>query len=114
MLPSFCRDVITVRRAPLVRSTRGADVRDWSRATDHKVSGCSVQPGETTTDMTSPRDGNGLVRFSVLAPPGSDVADGDRVLWEGREYELNGAPQTWRSPTGRVSHMTFSLVSWKG
>ena len=42
-LPSFCRETVTVLRAPLV-DQRGTKVRDWSQATEHFVTGSSRPP----------------------------------------------------------------------
>ena len=49
MLPSFCREVVTVSRAPLA-AMRGTYERDWSSASSHEVAGCSVQPSQTSGD----------------------------------------------------------------
>ena len=62
-LPSFCRETVTVLRAPLV-DQRGTKVRDWSAAESHRVPGCSVQFASTTTDRGEPREA--VVALSML------------------------------------------------
>ena len=112
MLPSFCRDVVTITRAPLVES-RGTKIRDWSQATTHTVAGCSVQPGGTDGTWGEQRNG-ATVRATLYAPPGANIEFADRVSFGGVAYSIDGAPQEWRSPTGRVTHMTMPLIDWRG
>lgn len=112
MLPSFCRDVVTVIRAPLV-DRRGTQVRDWANATSIEIGGCSVQPSQSTRDF----DGRTLSvseEWALYAPPGADIRAGDRVSWRGVDYEINGAPMPWESPTGRISHIWARLSEWSG
>lgn len=112
MLPTFCRDVVTVERAPLV-AERGTQVRDWSQAVAHTVAGCSVQPGGTSGTWGELRNG-AEVRATLYAPPGSDIEFSDRVSFGGNVYALDGEPLEWRSPTGRVTHMVCALIDWRG
>jgi len=112
MLPSFCKDTITVLRAATV-SSRGSTVLDWSNPTSTTVTGCSVQPSASTRDF----DGR-VVQVSedwtLYAPVGSAIDAGDRVVWNGATFEVDGAPMPWTSPTGRVSHMWARLREWRG
>lgn len=112
MLPSFCRKAVTVERAPLVDS-RGTLVRDWSAAVPHEIAGCSVQPATGGTAWADIRQGV-TVRAVLYAPPGSDIQVGDRIVYEGRRYSIEGAPLPWESPTGRVSHIECALIDWEG
>lgn len=112
MLPSFCRDTVTVKRAALVDS-RGTKQLDWSDPTTKTIAGCSVQPNTSTRDF----DGR-LIQitedWTLYAPPGSDIQSGDRIEWNGLTFEINGAPMPWQSPTGRVSHIWARLSEWSG
>ena len=112
MLPSFCKDSVTVKRGTLVES-RGTKVIDWSKPTSSTVSGCSVQPNTTTRDFDG-RTTQVTEGWTLYAPPGSDIKAGDRVEWNSVEFEIDGAPMPWTSPTGRVSHMWARLVEWQG
>lgn len=112
MLPSFCRDAITVKRAQLV-DRRGTQVLDWENPQEFTVSGCSVQPNTTTRDF----DGRAIQvteDWTLYAPPGSDIKAGDRIEWQGLTFEIDGAPMPWTSPTGRISHIWARLSEWRG
>ena len=111
MLPRWCSDAVTVRRAPY-KEQRGTRVRDWENATEHTVEGCSVQPASTSTQWTDPRQAL-TVRAVLYAPPGADIVEGDRIDFAGASYALDGAPLEWRSPTGAVSHVQAQLVDWR-
>lgn len=111
-LPSFCRETVTVLRAPLV-DQRGTKVRDWTKAVEHFVTGCSVQFGSTSTDRGEPRDA--VSSSAVLyAPPGADIKAGDRVSCAYGEFSVEGEPMPRVSPTGAVSHVECSLARWEG
>ena len=112
MLPSFCRDSVTVKRAALVDS-RGSKVLDWSNPTEIHLSRCSVQPSTSARDF----DGRTIQvteDWTLYAPPGSDIQAGDRIEWNGVTFEIDGAPMPWQSPTGRVSHVWARLKEWRG
>lgn len=112
MLPSFARQTVTVRRAPYTEQ-RGTKVRDWSKASEHDVPGCSFQAGTGSTTWTDDR--HPITVDAVLyAPPGADIADGDRIVAAGAEYSIQGAPVAWQSPTGSVDHVEVRLVTWRG
>lgn len=111
-LPSFCRDTVTVTRAPM-REERGTSIRDWANAVAHEIAGCSVQPAESTTDRTEAREAI-TVRCRLFLPPGADIDERDRVTYNGRDYALDGAPLPITSPTGAVSHIRADLVDWRG
>lgn len=112
MLPSFCKDTVTVKRATLV-DKRGTKVLDWSEPTSITVGGCSVQPNTTSRDFDG-RTVQVTEDWTLYAPYGSDIKAGDRIEWEGVTFEINGAPMPWKSPTGRVSHVWARLVEWRG
>lgn len=112
MLPSFCRDSVTVHRAARTES-RGSTILDWSDETAHTIARCSVQPGSTVRDM----NGRALAvtdGATLYAPAGADIEEGDRVEFDGVTYEVDGAPRSYRSATGRVSHVEVSLKDWRG
>lgn len=112
MLPSFCKDEVEISRAPLV-DRRGTKVRDWDNAVTHKLTGCSLQDVSTDTAWTYVRQGVTL-RAVLYAPPGSDIMEGDRVSFDGRQFSVDGSPMPRRSPTGRVSHVECNLTDWSG
>ena len=112
MLPSWCQDSVTVLRAPQ-RTVGARTERDWTNAQSHVLRGCSVQPSGTssafgTVDAVSTADA------TLYAPPNADIAEGDRVQFDGATYVVDGIPYAWRSPTGRVSHLQARLRKWAG
>ena len=42
------------------------------------------------------------------------IEAGDRITHNGTTFEVDGAPYTWESPTGRVTHLHANLVEWVG
>lgn len=112
MLPSFCRDSVTVKRAQLV-DKRGTRVADWDGAVEFTLGGCSVQPTDSTRDFDG-RELSVSQSWSLYAPPGSDLKAGDRIEWRGMSFEIDGAPMPWESPTGRASHVWARLSEWSG
>lgn len=106
MLPSFCNDTVTVMRAPLVES-RGSSVRDWSNAKGHEIGGCSVQVSSATGDIQGREHAS--VSCLLLAPPGSDIAIGDRIIFDGKTWNVVGEPYAQRSATGRISHLVATM-----
>lgn len=108
----WCKDVVTVLRAPVVTAGMRSE-RDWSQAVPHTVSGCSLQPAGTSTafgtvDAVSGADA------TLYAPPAADIEEGDRIEFGGDTYVVDGIPGSWPSPTGRVSNKQARLKKWAG
>ena len=112
MLPSFCRETVDVLPAPLA-SARGTEERDWSLSEAHEVAGCSVQFDSTATDRSDARASISDTA-TLYAPPGADVAEGDRIACGFGTFEVDGTPMPRRSPTGAASHVECRLARWKG
>lgn len=112
MLPSFCRDVVTVVRAPLVES-RGSLVRDWNNAETHLIAGCSFQGLSTSRDMDN-RTGQVEIVATLFANPGADIDAGDRIEFGGASYELTGEPIPYPGATGALDHYEIPLRHWRG
>lgn len=113
MLPSFCKESIT-RIRPGTKTLRGSEVPDWSESKVNTltISGCSVQPATTSLSM----DGRVLAineQMTAFLPEGSDVLAGDRIVYNGETYEINGEPKRW---TGAVnlSNIQLNLTRWEG
>lgn len=112
MALSFMRDKATVQRAPLINKN-GMEVRDWKHAESHVITQILItaQPtsrefGDRTTQVTD--------RRTLRACYGADIEPGDRVLWRGDTYEIDGDVFHTISPTGRVSSTRCTLVRWEG
>lgn len=112
MLPSFCRETVTVTRAPLLAS-RGSTERDWASAAQHELAGCIAVPVSTADDAQSARPGISA-DATLYAPPGSDVAAQDRVTCRLGTFRVAGAPMPVASPTGRLDHIKCYLERREG
>ena len=103
---------VTVSRAPMAVDS-GRTERDWSQASAHDVAGCILVRPSASTDWADPARTRSIDKL-LLAPAGSDIAEGDRILHGGRIYEIDGVPEERTSPTGAVDHLRAALVAWSG
>ena len=112
MLPTWASQTVTVVR-PGIKESRGSEIRDWTNATTHDISGCSVQPASTELSMDGRVTGifDGMTAY---LPPNADIAEGDRVIYDGLTYEINGTPRKWQSATGLASYVQVGLRRWDG
>ena len=113
-LPSWANDTV-VRVRPGTIDRRGSTEPDWSadKVNELTITGCSVQPATTTLSQ----DGRVLGITDIWTcffPPGADVAAGDKIIWNSKDYQLMGEPRIWTSPTGMVSSIQASLERWSG
>jgi len=109
---SFWKQSVT-RKRPGTTTERGQTVPDWSNASSLIIKGCSVQPATTSLDQ----DGRilGITDgFTAYLPAGSDVIAGDHIIFNGKEYTIDGEPRPWLSPSGRVDHIQLNLMRWQG
>jgi len=112
MLPSWANDTVT-RVRPGTKDSRGSLIPDWSKATSLSITGCSMQPAGTSLSQ----DGRVLAvsdGYTCYFPPGSDVIAGDKIQFDGKDYQIIGEPRVWNSPTGRVSSIQAQLERWTG
>lgn len=113
MLPTFCRQTVT-RIRPGTKTSRGSTIPDWSEDKVSKlvIEGCSVQPATTSLSQ----DGRVLginEQWTAYLPEGSDVKAGDRILFDGETYEINGEPKKWTGAV-RLSNIQLNLTRWEG
>lgn len=105
------RQSVTVIR-PSLSDDHGAQVPDWSNATEAESSGWSVQP-LSTSEVLEHRDST-QIRWRAIGPYGADVAATDRLRFDDTTYEIVGEPQRWQSITGRLDHVELELSVWEG
>lgn len=111
MLPSFAKQSVTRIRAA-TKTVRGATIPDWDHATSTTISGCSVQPASTSLSQ----DGRVLGIMDGMTcymPEGSDVQEGDRIVFNGETYTIDGAPRLWPA-VANMAHVQVSLRRWSG
>ncbi len=112
MLPFFCTESIT-RVRPGIKVERGSSVPDWDDdAIDElEITGVSVQP--TATSLA--QDGRVLgisEQLTAYLPENADVVAGDRIIYNGETYVINGEPKKWNAITR--SNIQLQLSRWEG
>lgn len=114
MLPSWCRETVTVLRAAYVvdRYGNATTERDWANATARSLSGCSVQP-VAGNEVLVDRDAI-INRWIIYAPKGSDVLSTDRVVHKGITYEVDGDVRVWTGATGNHDSVQAILQRVEG
>ncbi|SPT53797.1 Uncharacterised protein [Actinomyces bovis] len=111
-LPSWACDTVTIIR-PTIVSERGKDRPDYDApASTTIVGGCSVQPAGTSENLSGRQ--SAVARLTLFLPPEVQVGAHDLVEWHGARYHATGASQSWKSPTGAVSHSVVTLTQWQG
>lgn len=51
--------------------------------------------------------------MTAYLPEGSDVLAGDRIIFDGETYTINGEPKKWTGAFTR-SNIQLNLVRWEG
>ena len=109
---SFFKDSVTVKRAAIAVKN-GMEYRDWSKASDHTITKVQITAQATSRDFDG-RVENVSDRRTLRASYDADIAVGDRVIWNGETYEVDGEVFHTKSPTGRVSSTRCTLVRFTG
>lgn len=111
MLPSWANQTI-VRMRPTLKDSRGSMIPDWTKPDQLTISGCSVQPSSTSLSQ----DGRVLGisdSWTAYLPEGSDVKEGDRIVFDGMTFTINGEPRKWTAAFTR-SNIQLNLTRWHG
>lgn len=111
-LPSWFRQSVTRVRAG-EKTVRGSVVPDWDNATTAVISWCSVQPSTTSLSQ----DGRVLgvaESYTLYMPADADVQEGDRIIFDSKQFVVRGIPGSWVSPTGGLSNKQVTLERWEG
>lgn len=108
---SFWKDTVKVLRAPLANKN-GMQVFDWSKASQHMVSRCQVTAQATSRDYD--RTLQVPDHRTLRAPYDADIKAGDRIIWNGETYEIEGEVFHTRSPIGGASSTRCTLARWNG
>lgn len=111
---AWSAETVTRLRAPLVND-QGTRVRDWSdesKLDQLPIAGCSVSPF-SAIENTAGGDTE-TTTYEVHAPTNADVVDTDRIRWNGADYEVDGMPALWSTPTRSRSHLSFRIVRQVG
>ena len=106
------KDTVTRLRAPLA-SKNGMEYFDWTQATSALIKNVQVVAQSTTRDFEG-RVLNVSDRRTLRAKYDADIEAGDRIVYKGVTYEIEGEVFHAKSPTGRVSSTRCTLVRWNG
>lgn len=111
MLPSFCNQTVT-RLRPATKTVRGSVVPDWEHASSKEINGVSMQPASTSLST----DGRVLGisdRYTLFAPPIADIKAGDRIVFNGKTYEIDGDVRIQPSVLN-LDHIEITLRRYNG
>ena len=109
---SFMNDSVTIMRAPMLKKN-GMESRDWTRSQTFTIQHVQVTAQATSRDFEG-RTEQVSDRRTLRAPFDADIQPGDKVTWNGSDYEVDGEVFHTKSPTGRVSSTRCALVRWEG
>lgn len=112
MLPSWFRQSVK-RIRPAKKTVRGSTLPDWENAAEAEISGCSVQPSTTSLSQ----DGRVLgvaESYTLYMPADADVQEGDRIIFDSKQFVVRGIPGSWVSPTGALNNKQVTLERWDG
>jgi head-tail adaptor len=101
---------VTVLRAALVADRYGQQ-RDWPNATSFAVRGVNIQasllPPFGSVEEDEDREYTAS-HLRLFAPPGTDIAADDRVIWRGQTFDVDGDPVPWYDQ-GRLDHIAARI-----
>lgn len=101
---------IARERPVRVADGRGGLQDDWTTPNSLELEG-AVAPGASLEDLQN-RDGS-LVQYTVYFAGQPDVKAGDRMLYQGEHYAVDGHPAEWPSFDG-VGYLVVLLKRWEG
>lgn len=109
---SFFRDSITVLRAP-ISTKNGSQYRLWGNASQFTIDNVQVTAAGSSQDF-----GERLQNLSdsrtLRANYDADIQEGDRIVYDGIIYEVDGEVYHTQSPTGRASSTRCRITRWTG
>lgn len=111
MLPKWAKKTVTITR-PGTKESRGATVVDWTNTTTITVSGCLLDAPSSSADYAQ-MEAPITQRKTLYAPPGADIAKGDRVTVDDVTYQVDGVPMSYESPFGTRNYTQVQLIDWE-
>lgn len=109
---SFFRNTVTVLRAS-VETKNGGEYRDWTKAQEFTIDRVQVTARAPTQDFMGRLQNINDFR-TLRADYDADIQEGDRVVYDGKVYEVSGEVFHTQSPTGRASSTRCTLTRWEG
>lgn len=109
---SFFRDEV-IRKRAVLRVKNGMEYLDWDNADEITIKNVQVTAAATSRELEE-RTLNVSDRRTLRAGYGADIQAGDRIIWNGEEYDIDGEVFHSKSPTGRISTTRCALMRFKG
>jgi hypothetical protein len=113
--PALASRTISRRRAPEIVDPRYGDEQlDWPNAVVTVMPGLWALQPAAAGEFTDPTRTAVVTRWNLFGPPGADLRATDRVDVDGITYAVDGEPQDWQAPGGRLDHTVAVLVKVEG
>jgi head-tail adaptor len=109
---SYFTDTIVRQRAASTTDSYG-NVRRTYPGNQLTITKARVQPRTSIEHVTEDRDITEET-LGVYVPLNADIIATDRILWDGKTYEVHGDLQANRGVTGAVSHAYLKMVRVSG
>lgn len=106
---SIMIQTVTRLRAGVETDRYGNQVPSWDAASTLDISGCSLQPSDSSEIVADQQTTVSLWR--LYAPAGADILATDRIRYAGVTYDVSQAPRIWPDPflAGAGDHMEVTL-----
>ena len=118
MLPNmFLNELDTVPiKRPTISGRRGE--LEYPSEPTHYIEGCSVQPSYVIgigaeNFFAEARVENATYRYTAWMPPDADIQEGDVIVWDGKDWAIDGGPLKWPDTVG-LAHITCKMIEWEG
>lgn len=99
---------------PEKRDSRGTEILVYPKDPTHTIGGCIVTPSSSSGfDDKGDRELHVVYRYMVYMPPDADIEPGDRILWDGIMWDIDGGPLKWPDSVG-LGHITCHLTKQEG
>lgn len=108
---SFWTQTIT-RLRPGTTTSRGSTIYDWTNPDALEIHNCSVQPSSTSLTQDG-RVAGIMDGLTIYAPADADIKAGDRIVFNGDTYEINGDPLIWPGAVA-LDHIQLNVRRWRG
>lgn len=113
MLPEQLAGETVTILTPVMVDDRGTLMPDWARDPSRReIVGCAVQPSSSGEELGGRQQTE--ARLRVWLPALAVVSAVCRLEWRGVVHAVDGPPQIWRDPLGRLDHQTVDVVRQEG